>query len=135
MMKSPMRPIHSLIDSKLLNRTQIVQSLTNSLHSRLSSELRQHCWVIDIIGNTLVLITDNADRATTLRYQQHELLKQVNEEFSGSLDIPVRRMKVKIDSHLSTLSHTAHSSDCRTASELSNAKNHCRQMLSYLKDS
>tara|TARA_R110002049_G_scaffold182041_2_gene349698 strand:- start:118676 stop:119083 length:408 start_codon:yes stop_codon:yes gene_type:complete len=134
MMKSPMRPIHSLIDSKLLNRTQIVQSLTNSLHSRLSSELRQHCWVIDIIGNTLVLITDNADRATTLRYQQHELLKQVNEEFSGSLEVPVRRMKVKIDSHLSTLSHTTHSSDCRTVSELSNAKNHCRQMLSYLKD-
>lgn len=134
-MKSPMRPIHSLIDSKLLNRTQNIQSLTNSLHSRLSLELRQHCWVIDIIGNTLVIITDNAERATIIRYQQHELLKQINEEFAGSLEVPVRRMKVKIDCNLSTLSKPVNSSNNRTGSELSNAKSHCRQMLSYLKDS
>lgn len=135
MMKSPMRPILSLIDSKLLNRTQNIQSLTNSLHSRLSQELRQHCWVIDIIGNTLVIITDNAERATIIRYQQHELLKQINEEFTGSLEVPVRRMRVKVDCHLSALNNLVNSSKNRTESELSNAKNHCRQMLSYLKDS
>ena len=134
MMKSPMRPIHSLIDTKLLNRTQNIQSLTNSLHSRLSLALRQHCWVIDVIGNTLVIITDNAERATTIRYQQHELLKQINEEFTGSLDVPVRRMRVKVDCNLSTLSNPVNPSDNRSESDLSNAKNHCRQMLSYLKE-
>jgi len=131
-MKSPMRPIHSLIDAKLLNRTQNIQSLTNSLHSRLSSELRQHCWVIDIIGNTLVIVTDNAERATIIRYQQHELLKQINEEFTGSLDVPVRRMKVKVDFNLSALTSPTNSPESRSKSELSRAKKHCRQMLSYL---
>ena len=133
-MKSPMRPIHSLIDSKLLNRTQNIQSLTNSLRSRLSSELRQHCWVIDIIGNALIIITDNAERATIIRYQQHELLKQINEEFSEILDVPVRRMKVKVDCNLSTLSNAIGSSNHHTDAALSKAKSHCRQMLSFLKE-
>ena len=128
-----MRPIHSLIDVKLLNRTQIIQSLTTSLHSRLSTELRQHCWVVNIIDNTLVVITDNAERATTIRYQQHELLKQINEEFAGSLDVPVRRMKVKVDCNLTKLTQATDVSDSRTQLELSTAKKHCRQMLSYLK--
>jgi hypothetical protein len=134
MMNSPMRPIHSLIDVKLLNRTQNIQSLTNSLHSRLSSQLRQHCWVTDIIGNTLVIVTDNAERASIIRYQQHELLKQINEEFTGSLAVPVRRMKVKVDCNLAIFTPPANSPDNRTESELSKAKKHCRLMLSYLKD-
>jgi hypothetical protein len=108
--------------------------LTNSLHSRLSLALRQHCWVIDVIGNTLVIITDNAERATTIRYQQHELLKQINEEFTGSLDVPVRRMRVKVDCNLSTLTNPVNPSHNRSESDLSNAKNHCRQMLSCLKE-
>ncbi len=135
MTKSSMRPMHSLIDAKLLNRTQSIQSLTNSLHSRLSSELQQHCWVIDIIGNQLVIITDNAERATIIRYQQHELLKQINEEFTRSLEVPVRRLKVKVDSHLTMLTDPVNQPDRRTESELSKAKNHCRQMLAHLKES
>ncbi len=134
MMKSSMHPIHALIDAKLLSRTKNIQSLTNSLHSRLSSELRQHCWAIDIIGNTLILITDSPERATIIRYQQHELLKQVNEEFTESLEAPVRRMRVKVDYTLSVLTSPTNSSESRTESELSRAKGHCRQMLSYLKD-
>ncbi len=133
MMKSPMRPIHSLIDAKLLNRTQNVQYLTDSLHSRLSFELRQHCWVIDIIGNTLVIITDNAERATILRYQQHEILKQINEEFSDSLQVPVRRIKIKTDYSLSLLKPENIQTTKRTPAQLSSAKKHCQQMLSYLK--
>ena len=129
-----MRPIHSLIDTKLLNRTQNIQSLTNSLHSRLSSELRQHCWVIDVIGNTLVIITDNAERATTIRYQQHELLKQINEEFTGSLEVPVRRLKVKVDCNLSKLTNSTDVTQNRSNTEISNAKNHCQQMLLYLRE-
>ena len=134
-MKSTMRPIHSLIEAKLLNRTQNIQSLTASLRSRLSSELRHHCWVVDVIGNTLVLITDNAERATILRYQQHELVKQINEEFGHKLAAPVRRIKIKIDYNLTKLSSNIVKSTNRGNKVTNQAKHHCQQMLKLLNKS
>ena len=131
-MKSTMRPIHSLIAANLLNRTQNIQSLTTSLHSRLSAELRQHCWVVDIMGNTIVIITDNAERATILRYQQHELVKQINEEFSSTLESPIRRIKVKVDFNLTKLSSNQSPHYTLTQDEVSKAKSYCKQMLSLL---
>ena len=134
-MKSTMRPIRSLISTKFVDRTKIIQSLTTSIHSRLPLALRQHCWVVDIIGNNLLIITDKAERATILHYQQHELLKQVNEEFSTSLAVPVRRLKVKVDHHLSTLAKREYNQCDRPESAKENAKNHCRQMLDFLNKS
>ena len=134
-MKSTMRPIHSLIEAKLLNRTQNIQSLTASLHSRLSSELRHHCWVVDVIGNTLILITDNAERATILRYQQHELVKQINEEFGHTLTKPVRRIKIKIDYNLTKLSSSVVKSTKRDNKVTNQAKHYCQQMLNLLNKS
>ena len=81
------------------------------------------------------MMTDKAERATTLRYQQHELLKQINEEFASSLAVPVRRLKVKVDHSLSTLTETNHKNLHRSESEISNAKAHCQQMLDYLENS
>ena len=133
-MKPTMHPIHSLIDAKMLDRTQNIRSLTTSIHSRLSAELHQHCWVVDIIGNNLIMMTDKAERATTLRYQQHELLKQINEEFASSLVVPVRRLKVKVDHSLSTLASSSHKKLHRSESEISTAKAHCQQMLDYLEN-
>ena len=98
-----MRPIQSLIDTKFLTKAQYIESLTTSVRSRLSPELRDYCWVADIIGNCLILITDSAERATVLRYQQHELVKQINEEFTLSLACPVKRAKIKIDYKLALL--------------------------------
>ena len=132
MMKSTMRPIHSLIEAKLLNRTQNIQSLTSSLHSRLSFELRQHCWAIDVIGNTLVLVTDNAERASILRYQQHELVKQINEEFGRSLSTPIRRIKVKVDYNLTKLASNSQQPPARNYKEAAQAKIYCQQMLGIL---
>lgn len=131
-MKSTMRPIHSLIDENLLNRAQNIQSLTSSLHSRLSTELRQHCWIVNVIGNTLVLITDSAERATILRYQQHELLKQLNEEFSRSLEIPIRRLKIKIDYNLNKLTASKASGCKRHPADIDRARRHCQQLLKSL---
>lgn len=131
-MKSTMRPIRSLISTKFVDRTKIIQFLTTSIHSRLPLDLRQHCWVVDIIGNNLLIITDKAERATTLRYQQHELLKQVNEEFSTNLAAPVRRLKVKVDHNLSTLAKREPIQCDRPESVKENAKNHCCQMLDFL---
>jgi len=134
-MKSTMRPIHSLIEAKLLNRTQNIQSLTTSLHSRLSNELRHHCWVVDVIGNTLILITDNAERATILRYQQHELVKQINEEFGHTLTTRIRRLKIKIDYNLTKLSCGVVKSPSRDDEVINQAKHHCQQMLNLLNKS
>ena len=129
-----MRPIHSLIEENLLNRAQNVQLLTTSLHSRLSSELRRHCWVIDIIGNTLVLITDSAERATTLRYQQHELIKQINEEFRQSIKTPVRRLKIKVDYNLAKFSANTLATDPRPDTDIDRAKFFCQQMRDLIDD-
>ncbi len=127
-----MQPILSLIGENLLNRAQNIQSMTASLHSRLSSDMREHCWVIDIAGNMLIIITDNADRATSLRYQQHELLKQINEEFRDSLTTPVTRLKVKIDYKLTKLARAPQISSPRDASDVATAKNYCNRMLAIL---
>ena len=99
-----MRPIHTLIDTKYLTKARYITSLTTSVRSRLSPELRDFCWVVDIIGNCLVVVTDRPEHATVLRYQQHELLKQINEEFTSSLSVPVRRIKIKVDYKLTQYS-------------------------------
>ena len=99
-----MRPIHTLIDTKFLTKARYITSLTTSVRSRLSPELRDFCWVVDIIDNCLVVVTDRSEHATVLRYQQHELLKQINEEFTSSLKVPVRRIKIKVDYKLAQLS-------------------------------
>lgn len=132
MMKSTMRPIHSLIEAKLIARAQNIQSLTRSLHSRLSLELQRHCWVVDIIGNTLVIITDSAERATILRYQQHELLKQINEEFGHGLATQIRRLKIKVDYNLAKIPNESSQEKPRNEQDILTAKRHCKQMISLL---
>lgn len=104
-----MRPIQTLIDTKYLTKAQYTESLTSSVRSRLSPELREYCWVADIIGNCLILVTDRAERATVLRYQQHELVKQINEEFTLSLSCPIKRAKIKVDYKLACLPKRVHS--------------------------
>ena len=132
-MKSTMRPIHSLISSNFHDRAKNIQSLTASIHSRLSLNLREHCWVTGINGNNLLIITDKAERATTLRYQQHELLKQVNEEFSSTLETPLRRLKVKVDYSLSTVVNRNTKRTSRRKLEVETAKTYCNHMLDLLK--
>jgi len=131
-MKSTMRPIHSLIEEKIYTRAQNIQSLSLSVRSRLSSDLKQHCWVVEVIDNTLILVTDSAERATILRYQQHELLKQINEDFSRTLARPVRRIKIKVDYKLDRLNTVKTTIRLRTKEEIGTAKNYCNQMLNLL---
>lgn len=131
-MNPTMRPIHSLIQSKILTRAKNIQSLTSSIHSRLSADLRTHSWVVDIIGSNLIMMTDNAERASSIRYQQHELLKQINEEYADSLDTPVRRLKVKVDYNLGTIGPAAVTDCQRNNTDKEKAKNYCKEMLKLL---
>ena len=127
-----MRPIHTLIDTKYLTKAQFITSLTTSVRSRLSSELREYCWVVDIIGNSLVIVTDSPEHATVLRYQQHELLKQINEEFTSTLSIPVRRTKIKVDYKLAQFSIQPKSSINSNRENREVGIKNCTKILSIL---
>ena len=108
--------------------------MTTCIHSRLSADLRKHCWVVDIIGSNVIMMTDNAERATIIRYQQHELLKQINEEYGNSLDTPVRKLRVKVDYNLSNIGKNSAADCTRDASDRENAKSYCQKMLDLLNE-
>ena len=127
-----MRPIRSLIDTKYLTKARFTDTLTASIRSRLSTELRHHCWVADITGNCLIVVTDRAEHATILRYQQHELVKQINEEFTSSLSMPVRRLKVKVDYKLANLTKQLNSSTKAGRRNRQTSRKNCAILLNLL---
>ncbi len=127
-----MRPIHTLIDTKFLTKARYITNLTSSVRSRLSPELRDFCWVVDIIGNCLVVVTDRPEHATVLRYQQHELLKQINEEFTSSLSVPVRRIKIKVDYQLTQLAAQSRKLNSRHPESRQTGIKNCHAILERL---
>ena len=132
MMKSTMHPIRSLINEKYLQRVKNVQSLTASFHSRLPSNLHHHCWLVSLENNTLHIVTDSPERAAIIRYQQHEIIKQINEEFSSSLSTTIKKLKIKIDYGLEKI--TPHIIQKKKPSPPGSkiAKQYCHQMLDML---
>lgn len=87
-----MRPLNQLIDRNLIRKARALQDMTLSLRSRLSAPLAEHCWAAGWQDKTLIVITDSGAWATGIRYQQHELLKQINAEFR----LDLKRMKIRI---------------------------------------
>lgn len=59
-------------------------------------ELAHRCWVAGIENRTLTIIADNPDLASLIRFQQHEVLKQINQELDLSVKEYLRRIKIKI---------------------------------------
>ena len=127
-----MRTINSLIEPSILKKTNEIQLLSRSMHSRLPSKFHTHCWLIDIRDNLALIVADSADIATALRYQQHELLKQINEEFAAQLNTPIKRVKIKVITPQQP-SATAQKSTQSHDSELS--KHYCQQILDALNNS
>ena len=132
MMKSTMHPIRSLIDKKYVQRVKNVQSLTASFHSRLPSNLHHHCWLISLENNTLHIVTDSQERAAVIRYQQHEIIKQINEEFSSSLSIPIKKIKIKIDYGLEKITPNISQKTNTEHPDKERARNCCHQMLNLI---
>lgn len=75
-----MQPLKHYIDSELKEKVQASYLINTVLKRLLPSPLNQHVWVIGIERNCLQLMTDGAAWATRLRYQQRELLKQINSD-------------------------------------------------------
>jgi hypothetical protein len=75
-------------------RLQELRLLDHSLKYYLPEPLRSHCWPAGITGNQLTLVTDSSTWATQLRYQQQQLLKQVNTD----LGLKLIKLRVRISS-------------------------------------
>jgi len=92
---SKARPITELLASQssdrflqAIQRGKKLQQLSRWVQNMLAQELRNHCQVLNLRGNTLILGTDATVWATRLRYQvptllyalqQHETLKQLSD--------------------------------------------------------
>ncbi len=91
-----MKPVKTLIKPELIHKARFHHQLTISARSRLPAPLAAHFWVGGYSGRTLIVVTDSSHWATPIRYQQHELLKQINEEFGAQLKETLIRLKIKV---------------------------------------
>lgn len=91
-----MKKLGSDFGEELLQRARLLERMTESARSRLPRGLAQHCWVGAYDSSSLTLITDDPVFSTPIRYQQQEILKQLNEEFSGELGCRFRKAAVRV---------------------------------------
>jgi len=75
-----MQPLKHYIDSRLKEKVQANHLINSVLRNLLPTPLNQHVWVIGVEKTRLELLVDSALWATRLRYQQRELLKQINSD-------------------------------------------------------
>ena len=94
------RPLQSLF-----SEAQRLSQLQQLLESQLEPAARDHCKVAAWREGNLVLIVSDGQWATSLRYREKRLLKQLGElpEFSG-----LRRISFKVRPPISAPQSTAH---------------------------
>jgi len=81
-----MRPFADYIDKKLKKQTAKQRFINTILHQILPQPLNQHVWVAKLDNGVLSLLTDSPSWATQIRYQQHEIIKQLNSDPSLKLN-------------------------------------------------
>ena len=91
-----MHRLQHFLDSRLIKSARLLEALTQSARTRLAPTVAEHCWVSAIRGKTLIVVTDSSSWAVPIRYQQHELLKQLNEQFPAELQQTLTRLKIKV---------------------------------------
>ena len=91
-----MRKFSSYINTDLQKKAKLLHRLTLSLRMHLPAELASHCWVGGVADRTLTIITDDPSRASLVRFQQREILKQLNQELSLTVKEYLNRIKIKI---------------------------------------
>ncbi len=92
-----MQKLSSYISTDLQNKAKFLHRLTLSLRMHLSPELACHCWVASIQDRTLTIVTNDPNRASLIRFQQREILKQLNQELSLTVKEYLNRIKIRID--------------------------------------
>ena len=91
-----MQKLSSYINFDLQKKAKLLHRLTLSIRMQLPKDLASHCWVAGIDNRTLTIITDDPNRASVIRFQQREILKQLNQELSLTVKEYLNQIKVKI---------------------------------------
>ncbi len=96
-----MQKFSSYITSDLQKKAKLLHRLTLSIRMQLPEDLARHCWVASIDNRTLTIVTDDPSRASIIRFQQREILKQLNQELSLTVKEYLNQIKVKICNSIS----------------------------------
>ncbi len=91
----PFKNVNSLIDDKLRMRSDLLSRMTSSARRSLPQNLAAHCWVADFRNGTVFLVTDQAGLSNPIHYQQIEIIKRLNEEFRGEIDICLKKAEIR----------------------------------------
>ena len=96
-----MQKFASYISADLQKKAKLLHRLTLSIRMQLPEDLAKHCWVASIDNRTLTIVTDDPNRASIIRFQQREILKQLNQELSLTVKEYLNQIKVKISNNIS----------------------------------
>jgi hypothetical protein len=99
------KKITSYISLDLQKKAKLLHRLTLSLKMLLPEDLASHCWVAGIDNRTLTIVTDDPSRASIIRFQQREILKQLNQELSLTVKEYLNQIKVKIGNVINGANH------------------------------
>lgn len=91
-----MQKLSSYISTNLQNKAKFLHRLTLCIRMHLPSELANHCWVASINDRTLTVVTNDPSRASLIRFQQREILKQMNQELDLTVKEYLNRIKIRI---------------------------------------
>jgi hypothetical protein len=78
--------------SRLLSRARALGELDALVHKLIPSPLNEHCHVLAMRDDTLVVAADSPVWATRLRYQSSQLVKQLSEVSS----VKLRTVQVRV---------------------------------------
>lgn len=91
-----MQKLSSYVSEGIQKKVKMLYGLTLSIRTRLPVELASHCWVASIENRTLVIIIDSPELASLIRFQQREILKQLNQELGLTVKENLHQIKIKI---------------------------------------
>lgn len=100
-----MQKFTSYISVDLQKKAKLLHRLTLSIRMQLPGDLANHCWVAGIDNRTLTIVTDDPSRASVIRFQQREILKQLNQELSLTVKEYLNQIKVKICNVINGVNH------------------------------
>lgn len=92
-----MQKLSSYIGETIQEKVRILHGLTLRIRTWLPPELADHFWVADTKDHVLTIIMDSPDLASLIRFHQHEILKQANQELGLTKKRRLRKVKVKVD--------------------------------------
>ncbi|MEZ5542487.1 MAG: DUF721 domain-containing protein [Pseudomonadota bacterium] len=85
--------IGSRAQSRLVRQARLLLDIDAQLQQLLPDSLRPHCRLLSVNGNKLVLAADSPAWAARLRFQTHQLLRQLR--LPGNVRLRGIRIRVR----------------------------------------